>query len=418
MKKAFLLFVIILNSLVSVAQVQQQKMYNASLRAYKSKDYKTFLELAQKLDSLRPFHPTYTYNLASAYALTNDSDKAIATLHKLVLMDNTSAFETDADFKSLQEYDGFKAVVALKEAQNTKMATSKSVVTLSEKELHPEGLIYLSKSKTWLASSVRKRKIVAFDIKTGQCKDWFNYEKTLAVLALKADANEQFLWVATAALPQMENFDKKLNGRAEVLKIDIKTKQVIKAFAVDGIHVFGDLIVAKNGVVYVSDSSKPLVYKIENDAISEFVSFETDGYNLQGLAFNEQQNKLFVADYLKGIAVIDIATKTKTWLSFPDGTTAKGIDGLVFYKNALVAVQNGAKPIRVTQFQLNALQDTISGFKIIDNNRPEFNEPALTTLVGAKLYFFGNSPWNAYDKKDVLDLNKVSNPILFSCKLD
>lgn len=401
-----------------MAQVQQQKMYNASLRAYKSKDYKTFLELAQKLDSLRPFHPTYTYNLASAYALTNDSDKAIATLHKLVLMDNTSAFETDADFKSLQEYDGFKAVVALKEAQNTKMATSKSVVTLSEKELHPEGLIYLSKSKTWLASSVRKRKIVAFDIKTGQCKDWFNYEKTLAVLALKADANEQFLWVATAALPQMENFDKKLNGRAEVLKIDIKTKQVIKAFAVDGIHVFGDLIVAKNGVVYVSDSSKPLVYKIENDAISEFVSFETDGYNLQGLAFNEQQNKLFVADYLKGIAVIDIATKTKTWLSFPDGTTAKGIDGLVFYKNALVAVQNGAKPIRVTQFQLNALQDTISGFKIIDNNRPEFNEPALTTLVGAKLYFFGNSPWNAYDKKDVLDLNKVSNPILFSCKLD
>ena len=406
-----------LNSILTFAQ-QQVKLYNASVRAYNSKDYKTFLALAQKLDSVSPFHPTYTYNLASAYALNGNSNDAIATLKKLVLMDNTIAFEKDEDFKSLLETDGFKAIVLLKETQNTVIASSKSVVKLNEKELHPEGLLYLAKSKTWLASSVRKRKIVSFDITSGRCVDWLTDNKTLAVLALKADAKENYLWACTVAFAGMEHFDKTVAGKSEVLKIAIKTKQVVSAYTVKGQHVFGDLIVAANGVVYVSDSDKPIVYKIENDVMSEFVSFENDGFNLQGLAFNVEQNKLFVADYLKGIAVVDMTTKTKTWLAFPDDVSAKGIDGLVFYKNSLLAIQNGVKPIRVTKLTLNAQQDQISYCKILDTTRPEFDEPALATVVGKKLYFFANCPWKAYDVNGVLDVTKVSNPVLFSCQLD
>ncbi|MES2410832.1 MAG: hypothetical protein V4535_05240 [Bacteroidota bacterium] len=208
-----LLFLLLLNSTVSIAQTQRE-IYNSSTKAYESKDYKTFLQLTQKLDSVRPFHPTYTYNLASAYALNGEAEKAVATLEKLILMNNTAAFETDDDFKSLQGSEGFNQVLELKKAQKNVIATSKPVVTLSEKDLHPEGLTFLSKSKTWLASSIRKRKIVSFDVNTGQCTDWLSGDNILAVLALKADANEEFLWVATAAFPQMENFDKAMNGNA------------------------------------------------------------------------------------------------------------------------------------------------------------------------------------------------------------
>lgn len=412
-----LLIFFLLNSPFGFAQTQRE-IYNSSVKAYENKDFKTFLQLTQKLDSLRPFHPIYSYNLASAYTLNGNTEKALTTLRKMVLMNNTSPFETDNVFKSLQETEGFKAVIALKNAQNTVVATSKPVVTLSEKELHPEGLVYLSKSKTWLASSIHKRKIVSFDVKTGQCVDWLTGNNMLAVLALKADVKEEFLWVATAAFPEMEHFNKAMNGNAEVLKVSIKTKQIVNRFAIPGNHVFGDLIVGNTGVVYVSDSGKPILYKIENDVLSEFVSFENEGYNLQGLAFNNEQNKLFVADYLKGITVIDMSTKTKTVLAFPEGTTAKGIDGLVFYNNTLIAIQNGVKPIRVTTLKLNAEQNKISSYKILDNNRAEFDEPALATVVGNKVYFFANSPWKAYDENGVLDGSKVSNPMLFSCELD
>lgn len=411
------LAILIGSSAVIVAQTQRE-MYNASVKAYENKDYKTFLQLTKTLDSIRPFHPSYTYNLASANALNDNPEGALIALRTLVLMNNTTDFENDEDFKSIKGDEGFRAILDLKKNQTKVVETSKPVVTLSEKELHPEGVTYLPKSKTWLASSIRKRKIVSFDIKTGQCTDWLKGENMLSVLAMKTDANEQFLWVATAAFAEMENFDKALNGKAEVLKVDIKTKKIVNRFTVDGNHVFGDLIVAKNGIVYVSDSAKPVVYKIENNSISEFVSFENDGYNLQGLAFNDNQTKLFVADYLKGIAVINVHTKAKNWFTFPDYATAKGIDGLVFYKNSLIGIQNGVKPIRVTQFQLNVMQNEISDFKILDNNRPEFNEPALATIVGEKLYFFGNSPWTAYDQNGVLDATKVTNPVLFSSKLD
>ena len=111
-------------------------------------------------------------------------------------------------------------------------------------------------------------------------------------------------------------------------------------------------------------------------------------------------------------------TKTKSWLTFPNKTTAKGIDGLVFYDNTLISIQNGVKPIRITLLKLNEQQNQITGFKILDNNRPEFDEPALATIVGDKVYFFANCPWKAYDENGVLDVSKVTNPILFSCKLE
>ncbi len=417
MKKGRIIAVLfVLTYSVGFSQTQLA-LYDASLKAYERKDYKTFLRQAITLDSLRPLHPTYTYNLASAYALNDNPEGALSALTQLVLMDCTLAFETDEDFKSIQQDEGFRSVIKLKENQRKTIATSKSVVVLSENQLHPEGVTYLPKLNIWLASSIRKRKIVAFDRTTGQCTDWLKGNQMLSVLAMKPDLKEHYLWVATAAFPEMEQYTTAMKGKAEILKVSIATKQIMNRFTVAGTAVFGDLVVAKNGVVYVSDSVKPIIYKIENNQISEFISLENEGYNLQGLAFNDSQTKLFVADYLKGIVAINVQTKSKNWFVFPDTASPKGIDGLVFYKNTLIAIQNGVKPIRVSQFELNVMQQEISSFKILDSNRPEFNEPTLATVVEGQLYFFGNSPWKAYDEKGVLDATKVSNPVLYSCTL-
>lgn len=410
--KNYFLCLLLLSGVMVSAQTQRE-IYNNSVKAHEAKEYVTFLKLTKTLDSLRPFHPTFTYNLASAYALNNKPEESLAVLKRLVLMNNAAEFEKDTDFNSLQNTEGFKAVLALKVTQNKVIANSKKVVTLSEKALHPEGLIYLPKSKSWLASSIHQRKIVAFDSKTGICIDWLTNVDLLSVFAMKADAKEEYLWVATSAMPEMENFSKSLDGKAEILKVNIKTQQIVKRFTMEGQHVFGDIYVTKNNTIYISDSAKPIIYTIENEELKPLVSFENDGFNLQGITMNDKEDQLFVADYLKGIAVVDLASLSKTWLHFPEGTTAKGIDGLVFYQNKLIVVQNGVTPIRLIQFNLNKTQKGIESFRIIDQNRPEFDEPALATMVGNKFYFFANSPWKAYDKNGVLDLNKVKNPELY-----
>ncbi|MCG2611640.1 hypothetical protein LZZ90_08985 [Flavobacterium sp. SM15] len=395
----------------------QRELYNQSTEAYKTRNYPQFLKLTEKLDSIRPMHPTFTYNLSAAYALNNEKEKAISVLEKLVQMNNKIDFEKDTDFNNIRQSEEFQNILKLKAELNNPVVNSQKVISLNDKELHPESLIYLEKQKLWLASSIRQKKIVAFDLKTGKCSNWFT-ESHFSTFAMKTDKKEKYLWVATAAMPEMIGFTKEMEGRAEVLKIDSKTKKVVKRFPVEGNHVFGDLVLDNKGNAYVSDSGEALVYKISDDKLSVWLDLKKEAFNLQGITFNEDFSKIFIADYLKGILVIDVQNpQNRNWLKFPKGTTVKGIDGLLFYKNTLLAIHNGVNPIRVIQYNLTENHTAISSFRIIDINRPEFDEPALGTIVANNLFFFSNSPWKAYTKDEKLDGTKFENPMLFQYQI-
>jgi hypothetical protein len=395
---------------------QTKLLYNQSIEAYKNKDYSLFLKLNIQLDSIRPMHPTFTYNLASAYSLNGKKQEAFSVLKTIVLANNTVAFEEDSDFELLKDDKRFKELLQLKLTQSILIENSIQKLSLSEKDLHPEGLLYLSKHKLWLSSSIRDKKIVAFDA-NGKCIDWFN-DCSYSPFSIKTDHNEKYLWVACSAIPEMKNFTKEMDGKSEILKIEIATKRIVKRYTVGGNHVFGDLVVAKNNDVYISDSAEPKIYKIEKGSLLLWGDLKMEAFNLQGIAFNKKESKLFIADYLKGILVIDVKTKEKSWLGFPEETSKKGIDGLVFYNNSLIAIQNGVVPIRIVRYKLNENATKIIDFVVLDNNRNVFNEPALATLVQNKLYFVANSPWKFYEANFEFDETKIENPKLFELTLD
>lgn len=411
-------FAILLLSFFSVSYGQSLKeKYNLSTKAYQDKDFATFLKLTKELDSLRPSHPTYTYNLACAYALNGKTEASIATLKKCLLMNNTVAFEKEVDLESIKNSDQYASLLTLQSDLNNPIITSVKKSILSERDLHPEGLLYLKKSKQWLATSIRNRKIVSFDIASGKCTDWFTDDNLFSVLAIKPDDDEKVLWVTSSAMPEMKGYNAGLEGKSEVLKIDIKTKKILQRFALEGNHVLGDLVVDKNGNVFVSDSGEATIFTISNDKLEVWLDLKKEAFNLQGLTFNDKQSELFIADYLKGILRINVNNPSdRNWLKFPEGTIAKGIDGLVWHKKSLVAIHNGVKPIRILQYFLNET-NAITSYKVLDHNRPEFNEPALGTLVGSKFYFFSNAPWKAYDKDGVLDESIIDFPTLFSNQL-
>jgi hypothetical protein len=417
MRKSFI-FLVFLCFGASLSAQSLNELYANSMKAYKYKSYKSFLSFSKKLDSLRPSHPVYAYNVAAGYALNQKPEKAIEALERYILMDNTVEFEKDSDFVSLRQLPDFEKLTKLKAEQSKVVNGSSKVMTLNEKDLHPEGLVYLKKTKKWLAASIRKSKIVSFD-KNGKCTDWLKGEGVFSVFAIKADADEKYLWAATSAFEEMEGYSPNMKGKAEVLKINIKTRKIEQRFSVLGTHIFGDLVVAKNGVVYVSDTDKPNIYKIQNGEIAEWLPLKGKVFSLQGIALNGDESKMYIADYLAGILVVPVNDNSKWhWLDFPKGTSVKGIDGLAWHDNTLLAIHNGVKPIRVMQYLLDNSGDQIKSYKTIDNNRPEFNEPALCAIKDGTLYFFANSPWNAYDKQHQLDESKYGNPMLYSFKLN
>jgi hypothetical protein len=78
----------------------------------------------------------------------------------------------------------------------------------------------------------------------------------------------------------------------------------------------------------------------------------------------------------------------------------KGTDGLYFYQNQLIGIQNGIFPNRVIALKLDKSQSQATDYQILENNHPEFNEPTLGTIVRNTLYYVANSCWNCYDKND------------------
>lgn len=402
---------------VGLLAQSQKEIYLASTKAYQDKDFPTFLKLTKQLDSLRPSHPTYTYNLARAYALNNMIDNSIIQLKKCLLSNSNIPFENESDLSPIRNTKEYEELIGLKIKLNESVANSEKFVELSEKDLHPESLLYLKKSKIWLANSIRNKKVISFDAKSGKCSDWFTNDNLYSVFAMKADKDEKFLWITTSAIPEMKGYVSALEGKSEILKIDIKNKSIVKRFSIQGNHVFGDLIINDKGEVFISDSGETVIYSIKNNELAIWLDLKKEAFNLQGITFGKTQNEIFIADYLKGILKIDIKnTSNRNWLKLPEEFSQKGIDGLLYYKNSLITLQNGVKPHRVTQLFLNE-SDSIVNFKVIDHNRNEMIEPTNGMINNDKLYFIGNSPWSFYDKNLNLDANLINTPTIYKYNL-
>ena len=65
--------------------------------------------------------------------------------------------------------------------------------------------------------------------------------------------------------------------------------------------------------------------------------------------------ELFVADYVKGMYKLNVPNKQLTKLEVLPEVSMKGIDGVYFYNNSLLAIQNGVSPVRCLYLPLNNL---------------------------------------------------------------
>ena len=143
-----------------------------------------------------------------------------------------------------------------------------------------------------------------------------------------------------------------------------------------------------------------------------------DFVNPQGLAFSADENHLFMADYLKGLLVIEMNAKKATIVSPAPRTTMLGIDGLYFFKGRLIGVQNGVKPNRLVQLDLNTAATEVKKFEVLEANNPNFDEPTLAVVSGDTIYYIANSQWGTIDDKGKLAPDdKLRYPIILKLKL-
>ncbi|MBV6645787.1 MAG: hypothetical protein KI790_10080, partial [Cyclobacteriaceae bacterium] len=144
---------------ISAPAQSLREIYSQGTKAYEAKNFTAFQKAMFRFDSLRPNYPVVVYNLAAAYALTGESDEAIATLKRYILMNNATKFWEDEDFSTLRDSDSFQklqewAILLSKPIDLTTVAMS---VDLQKQ--HPEGITYSRKSDAFFVGMVRSGRI-------------------------------------------------------------------------------------------------------------------------------------------------------------------------------------------------------------------------------------------------------------------
>jgi sugar lactone lactonase YvrE len=408
-------------------EMRESAKFESQARAdYKAKDYAKFLENIKRAADLRPNHARLLYNLAVANALNGKTNEALAVLNRLQAMDLYFDIQNDEDFDSLKkltdseqskEFMLIQARFVFNQQARNRAARA---FALPEKDLLIEGIAYDAVGKRFFVSSLYKRKIVVTDAQ-GKAADFSSDADGLwSVAGMRVDDRRRVLWATVAAQALVPDFQKADEGKSAVFKYDLKTGKLLKIYVLpdDGAkHVLGDLVIAKNGDVYASDSLTSRIYRIGagRDELEIFLAGDAFA-SLQGLAFSPDEKYMFAADYSKGVFKIEMTTKKVSQLKIDAATNPIGIDGLYFYGGNLIVIQNGFRPFRVARFFLNKDFSAVLRSETLEVNHADMEEPTLGTIVGKDFYFVANSQQSLLGKEG-LATDKLKEPVILRLKL-
>ncbi|MCB2114225.1 MAG: hypothetical protein KDD85_11860 [Parvularculaceae bacterium] len=360
--------------------------------AFVAEDFAKAADLLDEAQIDRPYSLYLARNRILTRILTDRMDEAIAIAGDLAGRGLTLETPQNEAFDRMRAEPAF-APIAERMAQNA-LPMGKATLVFEDPadDLLPEALIREDGGR-FLIGSVRtgaiaqstradgQRDVISamggvFDIEPGEEEIW-------------AAVNNQITYSKAATEPPFAAIAV-YNRKTGVMKREVRVT--------NGETLFGDLELSKNADAYVSDSITPRIMVLPHGAgkIEDFIN-DPRFVNLQGLALDETNGRLFVADYLAGLFVIDLKSKAVTRIANPTDAHLGGVDGLYLYKGDLIGVQNGTTPQRIIRIGLDKRGTTATSLTILQKALPEWNEPTHGFVDGDTFYYIATSNWPAYD---------------------
>ncbi len=401
-----------------------QHYWQEAVAAYQKKDFAAFLENSKRAAALAPGrHPLLLLNLARAHSLTGESAEAVKLLEEVLDMGFGATAITSKDFDSLRDSDAFKKLAGKIEAVRAPVANSSVAFTIPEKDLIPEGIAYDPVGGRFYVGSLHKAKIVSLD-RDGRSRD-FKREREdglFGVLGMRVDARRRILWVNTAVLPELKGYRKEEDGNSALHKYDLRTGRLLRKYVLankPAPHLLNDIAINAAGELFITDSLSSVVYRLRNgkDELEEFVRLKPYSYP-NGITLTDDGRRLFVA-HAEGISMIDVLTGKVSALAAAPGISLFGIDGLYYYRNSLIGVQNfSGDPLRVVRFHLGRGGQRVERARVMEAINPLFNIPTTGVVAGSSFYFIANSQLRSFDSQgNIFPPEKLSDVVILRTTL-
>jgi hypothetical protein len=215
------------------------------------------------------------------------------------------------------------------------------------------------------------------------------------LFGMAVDPVRRLLWIAVATVEPTAVPAPRMAG---LIAVSLDTLAVTRRVALtDDAHATpGDLALAPDGSVYVSDSSTGAIYRCLPGCTALRVFLPAGTFHSpQGMVVAKNGGRLIVADYASGLWFADTTSGVYQLFKTDRDMMLDGIDGLVAMpgEHALMATQNGTNPHRILKLHLDE-----SGTRVTDAEVRHIvsGEPSLGTLVNGDLWYVTDGHWDAY----------------------
>lgn len=340
---------------------------NEKLSEEGSKEFQAEIHRIQQLQETANDKCTVLYALARTWAAGGQHSEAMDTLNKVEALNVGLDPSNDKIFDKIRTSAEFKTLLAKIRTNTPPIINSKVAFTIPEQGLSPEGIAY-GRDRFYMGSTT-KHKIIECT-PTGSCRDFAT--GTGGVLGLKI--HNGTLWAASGA---------------DLLHYTLRGKLIRKY---TGGRLFNDLAINQQGDVFVTDTQAATVYWVSHTTNSlEPLNPALKVEAANGIALSDDGKKLYVAGFPEGITVVDLPSGKFHAIPHPSNLCLATIDGLAFYKNTLIAIQNGVMTHRVARYHLTPDRNAIDHFEILERRNPLFDGPTTGAIANGAFYFMANT---------------------------
>lgn len=361
----------------------------------------------ERMDATLTGHPSVVIALARASAHLGDTARVIAELERLATEGVSYDIEADTQLTLVRFASRGAAISAKLRANLAPVGTFAAAAMLPEADFVAEGIVWDGRRARVLVSSIRHRRIDTVR-RDGAVSRFIDLARDSAwsPLGLAVDSARNRLWVTTESSPLATARDPADSGRAAILRYDLALGALRARYELprDGTpHEPGDIAVASNGDLFVSDGRGGVVYVIREGSTSLDTLVRSGPLvSPQGLAPDRDGRRLFVADYALGIVAIDRRTGAVESIPRPRDIAANGVDGLILRGDELIGVQNGVTPNRLVAFDLDPSHSRILGARTLARDTARIREPTHLVAVDGDLFFVANGGFGLYDERGTL----------------
>jgi sugar lactone lactonase YvrE len=393
----------------------------AAAKAFRANDISSAREEVIHAAAAWPTQPAYLWGRALVAARTRDTAGLKSALTDYAALGLGRDLRADTTFAAFADKSWFASLVREQERNRSVIQRSTVRATLSDSTTWPEGMDYDSRSRRFYVASVRHRTIIE-RAPNGSERELIPRDArgNGGVLGLRVDPSKGVVWATMAGLPQMEGFAPADSTIASLVRVRISDGTIERRweFPTSKHHVLGDLAIGPNGDVFVTDSDEPVLYRLRPGADTLEAIRNPLFRSLQGPAPTPDGRFLYLSDYSHGLLRVDLEKAIVMLLPEPAHVTTLGCDGIAFYRNSIIAIQNGVSPARVMRFTLDKSGERIVRAEILDRNWKIADEPTIGTIVGDEFVYVANSQWEKYSYSGARNVAiPLTAPILLAIPL-